>query len=71
MQDAAAFLAMSSQSIRTVHVIAIALRGLLRKRLGLSLTSMESAALGNAVRRDLKAKEDLVTTRMEPPRPGS
>ncbi len=70
VEDAAAFLAISSQSIRTVHIMAIALRALLRKSLGLSLTALESAALGNAVHRDVKIEEDLVTTRMEAPKSG-
>ncbi len=64
-RDKMSALCFSPLSIRTVHVLAIGIRGLLRRSLGLAISSLEEVALGNAGHAHFGALEDKVSTMLD------
>lgn len=59
--DAMEFLRASPVALKTVHIVAIGLRGLLRKSLNQVLSEVEDAALGNVTIDELSKGESAVT----------
>ncbi len=65
LKDDNSCLSISTMSLRAVHVLAIALQGLLRSALGLHLSDMEKDTLRNTAQRHATVVEDVDTTRLE------
>ncbi len=70
MADAKMALCSSKMSLRAIHVVAIALRGLLRRAVGLEISAAEKCALGTVTHAEAR-QEDEISIMMEKKRDGA